>query len=213
VTNEAIASSDISPSRGNLPREEDFRVIGPASRLQTLSAALVTAIVFGVHPAIEDRSASVKLVTVDNATTTPREVSSKQAVREALNQPIEELADGMTLGLGAKLIAGVQDYRDSFLTDLATTALRGEAHPEALSHALRWIGRLLDPQSFQERLLVLIRALDAPSTIVRDGAGLGLVELGSASALPALEAAVRRERNASLREDLARATGYLRSKS
>jgi len=92
----------------------------------------------------------------------------------------------------------IQRFGETSLSHLATTALRGSADPEALSHALRWVGRLRDDETFHGRLPRLTRTPEAPSEIVRDGAGLGLVEFGSPAALPVIKAAIVREPNRSL---------------
>lgn len=204
-----------------LPAEEQVVVVPPTGfGVQRLSSSLVTALYLGVHSAFGPTT-RLNLSTsfgwierVENATTAliVSDVASKQAILEALNcQSPEELQDGMTARLGVKLAACLRNFGDACLANLATVALQGEADPDALSHVLRWVGRLPDRESIQGRLLLLIRALEAPSAIVRDGAGLGLVELGSRAAIPALTAAIARETNASLRDDLEQAAAHLLS--
>jgi hypothetical protein len=206
----ASASTSTDPPL-DLPLEDQFVVIpGGSSRIQKFSVSVVTAFWLGVQSAIE-KQPRLTLDHPENAISTQerRERSILDVLR---SQPSEEFLDGMTLHLGSQIAACITDLGQSVLADLARIALRDEADPDALSHAMRWVGRLADPQSFQERLLALTRSLEAPSDIVRDGAALGLVALGSPAAIPALDAAVGRESNASLQEDLRQAATYLRSK-
>jgi hypothetical protein len=218
----ATATSDASASSG-LPSEQQVIIVPPESaratagstRLQLLSATVFTAIYLSVQSALEKQHGMRTLDRVENATAiSAPEQSCTPAVLGALNaQPVSELEDGMTRQLGAQIATCIGDFGAAALEDLARVALRDQAPPEALSHAMRWVGRLSDPRTFQERLLMLTRSLEAPSDIVKDGATLGLVALGSAAAIPALDAAIAREKNTSLREDLLQAAAYLRSKS
>lgn len=207
-------STDVA-SAGELPREERLFVIPPlTSRLQKLSASVISAVYFGVNSALEDNLPSGSAQRIENATSGLLEIyeSSRQVILDALSsQPVDELQDGMTAQLGMRLARSLRDFGGSGLAELTVVVLRGEAHPEALSHAMRWVGRLVDPESFHARLLALVRSLEAPSATVRDGAALGLVELGSPDALPAVTAAIGREPNPALRRDLERVAAYLRS--
>lgn len=218
---------DFSPSNSSaliecqeaLPAEETLTVVPPrGSRLLKLSSSFVTAFYLGVHTAVSQANLSSSLSVMEvaeNATSRSSvpDDSSRQAILEVLScQPPEELQDGMTVELGMKLAACIRDFGDACLADLAVIALKGQADPDALSHALRWVGRLPDPASFHGRGSLLIRALDAPSAVVRDGAGLGLVELGLPAAVPALTAAISRESHSLLRQDLEQARAYLSSR-
>jgi hypothetical protein len=184
--------------------------------LQKFSASFISAIYLGVSSALEENRSSGSAQRIENATSGLLEIykSSHQVILEALSsQPVDELQDGMTAQLGSRLARSLRDFGSSGFADLTVIALKGEAHPEALSHAMRWIGRLADPETFHARLLALVRSLEAPSATVRDGAALGLVELGSTDALPAVTAAMVREPNPALRQDLEQVAAYLRSKT
>lgn len=219
---EATSSSTSGSIDYILPPEEHIVVV-PTVRagFQKLSSSLVGALYLGVHSAFGAASrlnvpSSLSWVErAENATdaTVASEVACEESVLEALNsQKPEDLSDGMTPRLGVKIATCLQTFGDASLVNIAAAALRGTADPDALSHALRWIGRLRDQETFHGRLLLLTRTLEAPSAIVRDGAGLGLVELGSRAALPALTAAIDKEANNSLREDLEQVAAYLRSR-
>ena len=184
-----------------------------SSRLARLSASLATAFYVGTQSPLR-----LHVARIEDAdwVMTANAVQAEQSVRQALFDLLtlyrpEELQDGLTLDLGIRLANYVKTFEES-LAELISVALKTEADPETLSHVLRWVGRLADPDSFQSRLLLLTRALEASSATIRDGAGLGLVELGARAAIPALEAAIASEPSSLLRQDLEQAVGYLRSR-
>jgi hypothetical protein len=209
-------STDVKrPSVDDLREEQKVGLISSSkpSRLQNFSASLWTSLYLGVHSSLDKDYR--RFLVEENATSIQiREESSAEAVLRALScQDPQTLDDGMTLQLGAQIATCLNDFGDPALEDFARLALRGTAPPAALSHAMRWIARLSDPSSAPERVLMLARSLEAPSDVVRDGAALGLVALGDPAAIFALDAAIDRETNTSLRKDLQQAAAYLRSKS
>jgi hypothetical protein len=211
------SSTDVMSSVDDLRGEEKIVFVpsGKPSRLQNLSASVWTSFYLGVRSSLDKDYHRFAFERLENATSIQiREESSAQAVLHALSyQDPQTLDDGMTLQLGAHIAKCLRDFGDAALEDLARLALRGAAPPDALSHAMRWVARLSDPSSAQERLLMLTRSLEAPTDVVRDGAALGLVALGAPAAIAALDAAIDRETNISLRRDLQQAAAYLRSKS
>ncbi|MDO8475727.1 MAG: HEAT repeat domain-containing protein [Candidatus Rokubacteria bacterium] len=182
---------------------------------------LVAALYLGIPPIIHDERAHNSLrtwcwVQSNNQTAhaPAREEVLQRVLMNALTcMPTDDIHDGMTLPLGIKLAACVKDFGEVGLGKLALFAAATAVDPEVLSHAFRWIGRLEDRESLHGRLRLLIRVLDAPSATVRDGAALGLVELGSPLAARALEEAASNEANESLREDLKQAANYLSRRS
>jgi hypothetical protein len=121
----------------------------------------------------------------------------------------ENLEDGMTLSLGIGLAACLESYGDACVTDLATLVSSKQPAEEVLSHALRWIGRLKDVTTGRSRTALLIRSLESQSSTIRDGAALGLVELAAPESTLALRAALAREPDPWLRQDLEQAVAYL----
>jgi hypothetical protein len=124
------------------------------------------------------------------------------------DEPIE---DGMTLSLGVGVMSCIGEYGEACLERIASRVMKDEGDPEVLSHILRWTGRMQHAESFQGRLRLLVRALEAPSATTRDGAALGLVALRSGTALQALRDAAATETNEELRQDLEDAATHLRS--
>ena len=217
VSVSGTSSTDATSEADALPQEEQVRIIpgGKASRLQNLTVSVLTAFYFGAQSASEKQPPRAMLERLENETAIViREVSGAQAVDAVLKaQSLEDLHDGMTLKLGAHIAAYLSEFGDTALEDLARVALQAAAHEEALSHAMRWIGRLSTRQSAHSSVLMLSRSLEAPSAVVRDGAALGLVDVGSPAALQALEAAIGRETIPALREDFEQAARYLRTRT
>lgn len=114
----------------------------------------------------------------------------------------EELEDGMTASLGSKLFLLVSKYGEPAILAIASIISSGKIAPEVISHTLRWLGRMNHPATLRRRLWLLKNCLLSSSAIVRDGAALGLAVLGSPLAIPALRAAIKRERFRGLRRDM-----------
>ena len=189
------------------------------SRSMTRSfVGVVTAVHLGIQPLIRDERANASWVCVERSNeTTPRR-SRDEVIEESLRNilccmPAHELEDGMTWPLGIGLAAWFEDFGETGLAKLASVAVTNKSNLESLSHALRWIGRIDNPDSVQARLRLLIGLLNAPSGTVKDGAALGLVELGSPLAIAPLENAARTETNTSLQRDLEQAAEYLKQSS
>jgi len=182
---------------------------------------LVVALYLGLPPVIYDERAHASPRSwywVHTNNQTAPEPARDEVVQHALMNaltcmPTDEIQDGMTLPLGIGIASCVKDFGELGLGKLASLTATAAVDAEVLSHALRWIGRLEDNESFHGRLRLLIRVLASPSTTVRDGAALGLVELGSPLAVRALEEAASNEANESLREDLEQAANYLSRRS
>lgn len=123
-----------------------------------------------------------------------------------------EIEDGMTSDLGDKIIRLVKVHKDLATHLLAAIIHSKQVPPDALSHALRWIGRMKDDKTFHERLWLLRNCLKSSSPIIRDGAALGLAALGSPQAIPSLRQAIKNEKLPSLRLDLVQVLNRLEPK-
>lgn len=211
---EPSAASGINPLR--LPRTTD-RITRRSWTSNTVSS-FGLAVYLATRPALEHATASqlgtltwvAEETTPDTASDMLQASTIEQDLTETLScmQP-EELEDGMTLRLGIRLATCLDRHGELCLTELAGFAMGNRLNPEIMSHALRWIGRISSPATLNSRLALLVRALEAPSPTVRDGAALGLVEIGSPVGVQALHSAIARERNPVLREDLEQAAEYL----
>lgn len=121
----------------------------------------------------------------------------------------DEVEDGMTATLGRRIMQVVVKYGKTAVSEVEKIILSEGISPAIASHTLRWLGRINDPKSFRERLELLTKSLRLSSPLARDGAALGLAALGSPAAIPALRAAVERERLSGLRTDLQRVLNEL----
>lgn len=123
-----------------------------------------------------------------------------------------ELEDGMTGDLGSGIAELLRAHKDLAIRLLAALIYSKQVPEEALSHALRWIGRIKHEETYRERLWLLRNCLKLSSPVIRDGAGLGLAALGSPQAIPSLREAIEMEKIPSLREDLEKVLRRLESK-
>lgn len=126
---------------------------------------------------------------------------------------MDELEDGMTLLLGERIFNVIETYGTPAIDALAGIIESQKVPVEALSHALRWVGRMRHPKSLHRRLWILRRSLLSSSPVVRDGAALGLAALGSPHAIPSLRAAIEREKLPALRADIERVLKQMELKS
>jgi len=129
-------------------------------------------------------------------------VLEKEVLRCLDGAAAEELEDGMTADLGSNLTSLVRRFGERAVVAIGAVTSSGKVAPEAISHVLRWLGRMQDPRSFQLRFWLLKRDLISHSPVVRDGAALGLAALGSPLAIAALREAIERERFRGLRRDM-----------
>jgi hypothetical protein len=123
--------------------------------------------------------------------------------------PWDELEDGMTGVLGAKIARLVERYRSAAVVALDQIISSGKVPPEAASHALRWLGRMKDAKSHDARLQLLVKSLQSSSPVIRDGAALGLAILDDTRAISALRRTIEQERFPGLRCDMQQVLTYL----
>jgi HEAT repeats len=203
-----------------VPRTADR--IGRRSWASSTVSSFGLAVYLAVRPVLEHASVGWPAAptwvaedsTPDIASDWLQVSATERDLMETLScMPPDELEDGMTLRLGTSLAACLDQHGELCLTELAEFAMANRLNPDSISHALRWIGRISSPATLNSRLALLIRTLEAPSPTIRDGAALGLVELGSPVAVQALRSAIARERNLVLREDLEQAADYLTTKA
>ncbi len=127
--------------------------------------------------------------------------------------PMDELEDGMTLLLGDRIVNAIETYGTPAIEALAGIVESQKVPVEALSHALRWLGRMGHPKSLHRRLWILRRSLLSSSPVIRDGAALALAALGDSHAIPSLRAAIEREKLPALRADIERVLKQIELKS
>ena len=123
-----------------------------------------------------------------------------QALFDAGKEEVFE--DGMESEFSAGLVALISRYRNDALAELAYFIVYEKVNAEVASEALRWLGLINHPSSYQWRLWLLERSLRCSSARVRDGASLGIAFLGDSDAIPYIKHAIQQEPVKELREDM-----------
>ena len=114
----------------------------------------------------------------------------------------QNFEDGMESDFSRELVTLIRKYGDLAMSEVSYLITYDRVDREIASEALRWLGRIDDPSSYDSRLWVLEQSLSSKSPLVRDGAALGLASLRDANAVQYLRRAVERESIAELRCDL-----------
>ena len=114
----------------------------------------------------------------------------------------EHFEDGMESAFSRRLISLIETYCEPMKELLAYWLVREKADPYVVSEALRWIGHMDHPISHRFRRWLLERCLKSPSSIVRDGAALGLAAMDDSEAIPSLREAIENEACDELRMNL-----------
>ena len=119
--------------------------------------------------------------------------------------PPEELEYGTDTPLVPALYDLVRAHGADAVLELAASIESNEMDPQLGFWILRWLGRLPDHSTRHARRWLLERALRSAVPMIRDGAALGLAPLADPRALPALRAALDRERYSRVRRNMERA--------
>lgn len=114
----------------------------------------------------------------------------------------EIFEDGMESDFSRKLIALVRRHGNAAVEAIASLIAEEGADPEVSAEALRWLGHMEHPWSYNSRRWLLEWSLLSSLPRVRDGAALGLASLDDPAAIPYLVQAIKREPYAQLREDM-----------
>ncbi|MCZ7568851.1 MAG: HEAT repeat domain-containing protein [Ardenticatenaceae bacterium] len=114
----------------------------------------------------------------------------------------ERFEDGVDSEFARNLVFFIQEYASEAMKVIKALIWNEQVDPEVASEALRWLGRIEDPETYQERLWLLEASLFASSPAVRDGAGLGLASLDDPDAITYLRQAIERETYPPLRRYL-----------
>ena len=149
----------------------------------------------------------LNLVELAEATSTVRRAQSSsdiedkiKALFEAAKEEIFE--DGMESDFSKGLLRLVEQYGAEAIVALTRLIESENTNAEIAAETLRWVGRLDHPSSYETRLSLLERSLGDDSARVRDAASVALASMDDEHALPALRAAIAREKYAELREDM-----------
>jgi hypothetical protein len=139
--------------------------------------------------------------TVKNAFSNPLKISPT-LVHLFLSAKEETFEDGMSSEFSKKLIQLIQMEGQAVVSVLADLILNGEVNLEVRAEALRWIGRMWDPATYESRRWLLERSLFSRFPRIRDGAALGLSSMNDPLSIQYLKIASEREEIDELRADL-----------
>ena len=114
----------------------------------------------------------------------------------------ENFQDGFDSAFSSALIKAIKLHGDAAVEALAHLIVYERISPSVASEALRWLGKMENPRTYEYRLWLLQRSLFCTSPIVRDGAALGLASLGDVRGITALKNAIERERLRELCNDM-----------
>jgi hypothetical protein len=114
----------------------------------------------------------------------------------------EIFEDGMESEFSKRLDALVQEHEGEAISALAYVIENQTVNEEVVAEALRWMGRLEHPSSYEARLKLLEHSLRSGSARVRDAGTLGLASMDDPHAIPFLRQAIRKETYPELREDM-----------
>lgn len=119
--------------------------------------------------------------------------------REAEDQDFD---DGMESDFSRRLLAAIKKYGNQAMQEISYLIIYKKTTNEVASEALRWLGRIVDPQTCSWRLWLLEKSLSSDSPLLRDSAGLGLASMDNPHAIPVIRQAIAQEACDELRADL-----------
>lgn len=102
-------------------------------------------------------------------------------------------------------------YRGSAIASLQRILLGSGINKTVAWEALAYLGAVKGAATHVSRRNLLERSLEHPSSLVRDGALVGLANLGDEHAIPHIQQAVRIEKNGRLRSEMERILTLLKS--
>lgn len=124
-----------------------------------------------------------------------------------------EFLDGVESAFSKGLTALIIKNGEIAVKLLSGIVSSRQTNAEVASEALRWIGHLHHPKTFQYRLWLLCHTLlNSSSLRIRDGALLGLSFLDTTQALHTLETAASREHLLELQADIIELIGHLKQR-
>jgi hypothetical protein len=114
----------------------------------------------------------------------------------------EFFEDGMNSEFSQKLISTINQYGNDAIEIIICLIVYNKISPEVAGEALRWLGRINHPETYQYRLWLLERSLTLSSVRVKDGAILGLASVDDKHAIPYLKRAIENENCSELKSDM-----------
>jgi len=113
----------------------------------------------------------------------------------------EEFEDGMETQFSKDLKQVIRTTGQAAVNALSELIPTGRVNIEVCSEALRWIGRMDDPATYESRRWLLERCLSSNFPRIRDGALLGLSAMNDPDAIQYLHFAIQHEEINELKED------------
>jgi hypothetical protein len=150
---------------------------------------------------------------------TPEDVAAFDSPRPSLAALVREafetargqtFEDGKESEFARRIKALVKTLGRDVVDLLPSLVFDERTQPDVAAEALKAIGRLRDPQTHDERRLLLEKALFSRSPYVRDAAVLGVRLMRDRHSLPWLKTAVEAEPIDDLRDDMKQAIRRLR---
>ena len=123
----------------------------------------------------------------------------QQIVQDAQEEVFE---DGMESNFSRGLASAIQEHGNKALAAIDDIILNSNANAELQGETLIQLGSIDSPGTHSRRLTILTGALESKDVRVRDAASLALDTMEDASAIPALESALRREQSARMQQNL-----------
>jgi hypothetical protein len=146
-------------------------------------------------------------------------LETEDSVRERLMTDIQTLfaaaeyegfEDGFDSVLSLEIQRLVLEHGDAALDTVSDLIAGDRVAPEAAAEALACLGEMEHKATHEARRRVLERGLKCSSHVARDGAVVGLSDLGDPRSVPALEAAAQREEYRMLRANMLELVEQLR---
>lgn len=139
-------------------------------------------------------------------------VSLVEEIRQVFLEAREEVfEDGMESNFSRKLSVLVEEHKNQAIEFAAGYMDSEEFDEEVASESLRQLGHSKHMPTYNSRLDLLVCSLQNESSMVRDGAILGLASLDDPGVIPDVEEAVAREQDPELRDDMIKVLEQLRA--
>lgn len=103
-------------------------------------------------------------------------------------------------------------FGDATITELAPFIIGEKASAESAAETLKCLSRYESRVAYNYRIWIMERALQSPSSWIRDAAGLALESMDDPTAIPYLKEAISKESNAGLCQYLQMVVEYLSRK-
>lgn len=123
----------------------------------------------------------------------------------------EIFEDGMESDFSRKLSVLIEEHKEQAIKFAAEYMDSEEVDEEVASELLRQLGHCEHIPTYNSRLNLLVRSLKNDSSMVRDGAILGLASLDDPGVIPDVEEAVAGEQDPELRDDMIKVLEQLRA--